>query len=134
MGDRMSAMGRWACFAEGVGEAGVGSAVTGAEALAVLPAAGAASPVTGVGACEVAATACAVAPEGGTDADLRGEVDCEVLVAVGATDTVGLAPPVGEATELVAAGLGEAPPTAGDAWPPGALDRLAGLALAVGVA
>jgi hypothetical protein len=83
----------------------------------------------------VAATACAVAPEGGTDVDLPGAVDCEVLVAVGATDTVGLAAPLGEATELVAAGLGDAPPTAGDAWPPdGAPDRLAVLTLAVGVA
>jgi hypothetical protein len=54
MGDRRSAIGRWACvgdgLAEGVGEAGVGSAVTGAEALAVLVVAGAAIPVTAVGA------------------------------------------------------------------------------------
>jgi hypothetical protein len=51
MGDRMSAIGRWAGvadgLAEGVGEAGAGLAVTGAEALAFLPAAGAAIPETG---------------------------------------------------------------------------------------
>jgi predicted lipoprotein with Yx(FWY)xxD motif len=54
MGDRMSAIGRRAGdgdgFAEGAGEAGVGPAVTGAEALAVLLVAGAAIPATGAGA------------------------------------------------------------------------------------
>jgi hypothetical protein len=79
----------------------------------------------------VAAAAAAAAPE---VVDLRGEVNCEVLVAAGVADTVCLAAPVGEATELETAGLGDAPPTAGDAWPSeGALDRLAVLALAVGV-
>jgi hypothetical protein len=50
----MSAVGRWVCvadgLADGVGETGAGSVVTGAEALAALPAAGLAIPVTGVGA------------------------------------------------------------------------------------
>ena len=143
MGDRMSAIGRRAGdgdgFAEGVGEAGVGSAVTGAEALAVLLVAGAAIPATGAGACDVAATACAVTPEAGADVDLPGAVDCEVLVPAGVADAVGLAAPVlsapaGEAARLVVAGLAEAALAAGDAWPPdGALDRLARLALAVGV-
>ena len=144
MGDRMSAIGRRAGdgdgFAEGVGEAGVGPAVTGAEALAVLLVAGTAIPATGAGACDVAPTACAVTPEAGADVDLPGAVDCEVLVPAGVTDAVGLAAlvlsaPAGEAARLVVAGLAEAALAAGDAWPPdGALDRLAWLALAVGVA
>jgi hypothetical protein len=149
MGGRMSAIGRRAGdgdgFAEGVGAAGVGPAVTGAEALAVLLAAGAAIPATGAGACVVAATACTVVPEAGADVDLPGAVDREVLVAVGIADAVGLAAPVlsapalfapaGEAARLVAAGLAEAALAAVDAWPPdGAVDRLAWLALAVGVA
>jgi hypothetical protein len=144
MGDRMSAIGRRAGdgdgFAEGAGEAGVGPAVTGAEALAVLLVAGAAIPATGAGACDVAATACTVTPEAGADVDLPGAVDCEVLVPAGVTDAVGLAAlvlsaPAGEAARLVVAGLAEAALAAGDAWPPdGALDRLAWLALAVGVA
>jgi hypothetical protein len=139
MGDRMSAIGRRACLgdglAEGIGEAGVGAAVTGAEALAVLAAGGAAIPVTGAGACDVAATARSVVPEAGSDADLPGAVSWEVLVAVGVTDTAGLAAPAEEATELAAAGADGAALAAGDAWPAdGALDRLAELALAVGVA
>ena len=142
MGDRMSAIGRRAGdgdgFAEGVGEAGVGSAVTGAEALAVLLVAGAAIPATGAGAYDVAATACAVTPEAGADVDLPGAVDCEVLVPAGVADGLAalvLSAPAGEAARLVVAGLAEAALAAGDAWPPdGALDRLARLALAVGVA
>lgn len=50
----MSAAGRWVCvadgLADGVRETGVGSVAAGAEALAGLPAAGAAFPETGVGA------------------------------------------------------------------------------------
>jgi hypothetical protein len=144
MGGRMSASGRRAGdgdgFAEGVGAAGVGPAVTGAEALAVLLAAGAAIPATGAGACVVAATACTVVPEAGADVDLPGAVDREVLVAAGIADAAGLAAavlsaPAGEAARLVAAGLAEATLAAVDAWPPdGAVDRLAWLALAVGVA
>ena len=65
----------------------------------------------------MAATACAVAAELGTDVDLPGAVDCEFLVAVGVTDTAGLATAVVEATGLVAAGLAEAALTAGDVWP-----------------
>jgi hypothetical protein len=88
----------------------------------------------------VAATACAVTPEAAANVDLPGAVDCEVLVAAGVTDTVRLAAPVlsapvGEAARLVVTGLAKAALAAGDAWPPdGALDRLARLALAVGVA
>jgi hypothetical protein len=110
--------------------------VTGAEALAVLPAAGAAIPVTGDGACDVAAaTARSVVPEAGSDVDLPGAVSWEVLVAAGVTDTAGLAAPADEATELAAAGVDGAALAAGGAWPSdGALDRLAELALAVGVA
>lgn len=82
----------------------------------------------------MAAAAGAVAPEACTDVDLPGAVNCEVLVAAGVTDTVGLAAPEDEAAELETAGLGDAPPAAGDAWPSGgALDRLEVLALAAGV-
>jgi hypothetical protein len=108
--------------------------------LAVLLVPGAASPATGAGACDMAATACAVTLEAGADVDLPGAVDCEVLVRAAVTDAVGLAAPVlsapaGEAARLVVAGLAEAAPAAGDAWPPdGAVGRLARLALAAGVA
>jgi hypothetical protein len=50
----MSAAGRWVCvadgLADGVGETGAGSVVTGAGALAALLAAGVAIPATEVGA------------------------------------------------------------------------------------
>jgi len=70
----------------------------------------------------VVATTGAVALEVGIAVDLTGAGNCEVL------DPVGVAAPVGEAAGLVAVGLG-------DAWPSGgAVDRLGGLALAVGAA
>jgi hypothetical protein len=50
---RMSATGRWVGVADGLadgnGKAGAGSVVTGAEAVAVVLAAGVAVPVVGVG-------------------------------------------------------------------------------------
>jgi hypothetical protein len=67
----------------------------------------------------VAATAGAVALEVGTAVDLTGAGNCEDLATVGVTDAVGVAAPVGEATGLVAAGLGGVAVTVGDAWPSG---------------
>jgi hypothetical protein len=64
----------------------------------------------------VVAGTCAVALEVGIAFDLTGAANCEVLDTVGATDTVGVAAPAGEATGLVAVRLDAAPVTVGDAW------------------
>jgi hypothetical protein len=123
MGARMSAAGRLDCVARGVGKTGAGKAVTGAEALAALLAAGAAFPVPRVGGggvaaalaleAGVAAAVAAVAPDAGVAVGLAVTVRREVPGAVGA------AAPADEAARLAAAVLGGAAVTAG-AWPPAA--------------
>jgi hypothetical protein len=107
----MSAAGRLVCVAGGpdggVGKTGAGSVVTGAGALAVLLAAGAAVPVPGVGGLGVAAMVGAVGPEAGVVAGLAVTGTWEVPGAAG------VAAPADEATGLVAAGPGGVAVTAG---------------------
>lgn len=59
------------------------------------------------------ATTGAAALEVGIAVDLTGVGNCEAPDTVRVTDTVGVAAPVGEATRLVAVGLGEAWPAGG---------------------
>jgi hypothetical protein len=122
----MSAVGRRVCVADGLadgdgpGEAGVGSVVPGAGALAVLLASGAAIPVTGVGAWDAVAATGAVALEVGIAVDAVDAVDLagdgEVFDTVGVAARVGVAAPVGAATGLAATGLRGVVVTVGDAW------------------
>jgi hypothetical protein len=124
----MPATGAWVRvavgLAGGVRKAGAGSVVTGAEALAVLLAAGAAMPVSGAGGRAVATAAGAVALEAGAAVDRAGAGDRDVCDAAGVPETAGAAAAAAEAAELV-----------DGAWPSaGAVDWRAGLALAVGVA
>lgn len=114
MGARMSATGRLVCVARGVGKTGAGSATTGAVALAVLLAAGAAARLPEVGGGGVAATAGAVAPEAGVAAGLAVTGRWEVPGAVG------VATSADEAARLAAAVLGGVAVTAAVAWPPAA--------------
>lgn len=120
-GDRMPAVGRRVCVgdgvADGVGDAGVGLAVTGAGALAVLPAAGAAVPVTGADALGAVPVADAAALEAGVAVDPTGAGARVVGDTGGVADTAGVAAPAGAARGLVALGLDGAAVTVGDAWP-----------------
>lgn len=112
-------------LADGTGEAAPGLAAPDTGARAVLPATGAAAPVTGAGACDVADTLGALAPEVRVAAGPAGAGGCPV------PDPVGVAALVCEAAGLVAVWVDRIGAAAGDAWPSG---RLAVPALAVGVA
>ena len=117
----------------GVADAGVGLVETGAGALAVLPAAGAAVPVTGADALGAVPAAGAVALEVGVAVDLTGAGVRVVGDTAGVADTVGVAAPVGAAGGLVALGLDGVAVTVGDAWPSrGAGGWFVAPALAVG--
>jgi hypothetical protein len=131
-GDRMPAVGRWVRagggVADGVGDAGADDAGAGLvvasagilpvlPVLAVLPAAGAAVPVTGADALGVVPAVGAVALEAGVAVDPTGAEDRVVDDTVGVADTVDVAAPVGAAWGLVALGLDGVAVTAGDAWP-----------------
>jgi hypothetical protein len=131
----MPAAGRRVCDGDGdgVGDAGVGLVGTGVGALAVLPAAGAAVPVTGADALGVVPAADAVALEAGAAVDLTGAGARVMGDTVGVADTVGGAAPVGAAGGLVALGLDGVAVTAGGAWPSrGAAGWFVAPALAVG--
>jgi hypothetical protein len=127
----MSAVGRRVDVGVGVADAGVGLMETGAGALTVLPAAlpaaGAAVPVTGADALGVVPAAGAVALEVGVAVDLTG-TGARVV-----GDTVGVADTVGAAGGLVALGLDGVAVTVGDAWPSrGAGGWVVAPALAIG--
>src|SRR6185437_567710 len=117
----------------GVADAGVGLVETGAGALAVLPAAGAAVPVTGADALGAVPAAGAVALEAGVAVDLTGAGVRVVGDTAGVADTVGVAAPVGAAGGLVALGPDGVAVTVSDAWPSrGAGGWFVAPALAVG--